>query len=1801
MRHPPFAALLVVWLWAPLLCSAADCNGNGVDDAADLTGGFSIDCNANGVPDDCEVPPIPFHALTNVPFNDSALGVLDVLAPDLNGDEAPDLIAIQRGVLSVRLSGPGSQVEGYGLTEFEASESASHIRLGDFNADAHADIAVFDDAAVQIFVGDGSGGLRPTNTVTIGDALGAGAVGDFDGDGRSDIVATLRSTAAVAVVLNGEGGFAAPVTYPVGNEPRGIVLVDFNGDEDLDIALVNRADATLSLLRGSGSGSFEIAGEQALRFERPERLLVCDLNSDGADDLVAAGRPGIEVLLHRRAGEYVSSAILVADAQNNTGVTALDYDGDGDLDLVGSFVQPLAVAVFANRGDGQFNRGVRTNFQGRVFNVAAVDVDVDGLEEALLLFFGQPLVTVFWNDVGRDTGLAFDPPVEYSTAGDPHTATIGDFDGDGDLDILTGNNDEGLTLLRGRGDGTLEPLAAQDRYRRATYFFLTSDDFDADGDLDVVGVTLSADGILLFVRNQGTGILDSPIVYTVGANPFHIALGDFDGDMRTDLVTSNVAANTISILLNQGDGVFGERHDLPVGNGPVAAAVADFDQDGNADIAVANQNSAELSIVRGRGQHTYSDPETLPLPVPPRYVGTADFDQDGYPDLVTANNISSVTFVWNSRGSLFLGNTTPVHAPPYSLLTADLNSDGTADVVTVSEQGNSISMLANATNRELTLGRVLPIGAGPRFSVVGDLDGNGLNDVIGINRTGRDITVFINRSVTEEKVEFLEQICTAEEFYSLTVPSRLTVRFGKYVAPAREEPGLLPVLFQNATLFDLHEEFLSEVFPDRFGDVVSDRETYNQLVGRRQSREYFVGSISMHIEDGAPIYAFSVFADTGFDFREQLTQDEVEDVYTKLSAAFHLGSLAYQPLGQAAREAAATWAGVPFRIFESDGGAGFTFEPYTLAVGYGRVRIFNLEEFEAANRSGRFTFQDVVVVDQAPRDIEGVVGGVLTGEVQGELSHIAVRTARRGTPNAFVDGATEKFRELEGELVRLEVTASDYMVDVASIEEAETFWSLRRPKLAADPVVDPDYSVLDSLVEIDTDAAAAPVSRFGGKAANFARLQSVLTDELTPYREVGFAIPMHHYLEFLRSNTRVVNGEVVTYEQFLRDLMESPEFVTDSETRFRLLDEFREFTRDHGVVAPELVGALVERIATVFGDTRTMVRFRSSSNVEDQLEFNGAGLYESTSVCAQDTIDVEEREGSHCDPLRSNERTVERALKKVWTSLWTFRAYEERSFFQIPQDLAAMGILVSRTFLDEAANGVAFTGNPANVDDQRFVIAAQIGEASVVSPQPGELVERNLLEVEDGEVVRIVRSRRSSLVGPDQNVLSDDQLRELGSLMWRIEERFPVDPEGFDPEQVLLDFEFKIEADGSLAIKQVRPFLIASTTPRKPVFELEIPTGAIACAVFSKERDGRPPATEYEFKATVEFTPGTVSLPAGKGSFTADIFEHVEVGPERMVATPREDGRFEVREISDGSETIYRFRYRQEFDLPTGDLFTLTLSNLNYRGRGEIPIVASRVIDEEFLTFELELLGARDSVPVMGFSSCLYEALPLFEISVTAEDGTMLQLRERFLDELSTFESAPAALTLAAVEIAGVRRVVVDYFRLVYSAQRHNQDVRYWIIFDPPVDVATLSRRIRAVELEAPDDARPGEPPEEAVISYLDEQFETIAQPRVLSFVKVPFGAGVIEFRRGDSDASGNVDLNDALHILNYLFRRGAAPTCLRSADANDDGRVNVTDGVAVLLHLFAAHGPLPVPNSCGTDPTPDGLPCNVHDACPEA
>jgi hypothetical protein len=676
----------------------------------------------------------------------------------------------------------------------------------------------------------------------------------------------------------------------------------------------------------------------------------------------------------------------------------------------------------------------------------------------------------------------------------------------------------------------------------------------------------------------------------------------------------------------------------------------------------------------------------------------------------------------------------------------------------------------------------------------------------------------------------LDRIETPEDFARIATVNTQTGKPGgtKFMLPASDDPDLLPIIFQNSKRYRLHICLLCCAFSEMFGvadncEAVSPDDCRNpqltpsdylQMIMRRDTRTYHSGAIhyAENVLEGV-LYGFEVWVDMA-DPNEQLEMKEIRKIYRTMQAEFVPEKLVYMPTDEQAKAKARTWIDPDFPVH-----LGFDevdVEVYTAGVAYGRVRRYGLQEMEAAINRGELGWQDIVVVDRVPFDVETVIAGIVTGGRQWELSHVNVRMARRGTPNLYVKNAPDALEEYEGRLVRLEASKSAvsgddrYTVEAATLPEAEAWWAEHRPNVGSAPAVDREYRGLDDLLSMDTDDDPIPlIGRVGGKTANLAKLYDFLPEQ---YRVLGFGIPFAWFEDFMEDNTitdrRVAPPEEVSFREYVDRLVQDQKFRTDTAYRRELLWDLRTRMRNQEELDPDLVSALVAKIREVFGGTSVRVRFRSSSNVEDALEFSGAGLYSSTTVCADDSLDPDRDGPSICDLDREEERTIERGLRLVWASLYNARAWEEREWYQMPQEESSMAILVTRAFPDEQANGVAFTGNPQKSSDDRYLINAQLGDEPVVGNDPRMMPERDHLQVDaTGAIVKIYRSRTSVLAEPGVYVLDDEQLGELGALMFAMDRNYPLDMEGYRREQALLDFEFKIDGRGQLKIKQVRPFL----------------------------------------------------------------------------------------------------------------------------------------------------------------------------------------------------------------------------------------------------------------------------------------------------------------------------------------------------------------------------------------------------------
>ena len=614
-----------------------------------------------------------------------------------------------------------------------------------------------------------------------------------------------------------------------------------------------------------------------------------------------------------------------------------------------------------------------------------------------------------------------------------------------------------------------------------------------------------------------------------------------------------------------------------------------------------------------------------------------------------------------------------------------------------------------------------------------------------------------------------------------------------------------------------HEKYLPMLYPDCFShgadEFIFHAQSPNEL-------HYYRGNL-MYVEDfsaagyevtGWPkdhkdLLVFELpFIDASHEAFQTHAMKTHEILLTILPFA---DSIAFLPKTGVAGQTQATesWNNIiPVATKSTNGSFDPAFEIYNQGIAYGHIRTMDNPALEKAQEAQTIGYQDILVLAEAPYDIVPIISGVITGQRQGELSHLNLRARARGTVNCYLKDLSELV-QYDNQLVRLQCSSDGVTVSPASLEDAEQWWANWRPDPVLVPSVDDNHIALDGLKNIGTNTdtqMTLALKRFGAKAANLAWLYAAVPDE---HQVQGFAIPFHYYRQFLTESTGSFdwgNGpETMLLDEAIAAMLSHPNFQSDTVLQAVWLKQLRDAMK----IAPvpqDLLTLVASKIQEQFGNTTTMVRFRSSSNAEDSCLFSGAGLYDSTSVCLADDMDEDDLGPSHCDPDQPKERSVERGLRKVWRSLWQFAAHQERDWFGIDHSAVSMAILVNTRSKNEQANIVAFSGNPVLPWDERFLINAQVGENDVVTSEPGVFPEASFVSLSDtGIVEQIERARASSLMKDGEWVLNHATLTTLSQLLWVVDDNLAL--ESSSSHTVMLDTEWKVLEDGRLIIKQMRP------------------------------------------------------------------------------------------------------------------------------------------------------------------------------------------------------------------------------------------------------------------------------------------------------------------------------------------------------------------------------------------------------------
>ena len=289
------------------------------------------------------------------------------------------------------------------------------------------------------------------------------------------------------------------------------------------------------------------------------------------------------------------------------------------------------------------------------------------LRQKKLLAVAGLLLLVFPSVALAQAQVTFSNPTSYPVGTAPSGVAAGDFNGDGKVDLSVANSgnpaagdDGNASILLGNGDGTFQ--AAVNFAAGKNPSSLAVGDFNGDNRLDLAVINgdggVGKVGVLL---GNGDGTFQAPVDYAIGNGPGMVAVGDFNGDHRPDLVVENVLDATVSVLLGNGDGTFQTQVDYGVGGIPQGVVVADFNGDGNADLALPSTSSGVgVAVLLGNGDGTFQaavfyDPGP---PGGPTAVAAGDFNNDGKLDLIVDFfvSVSIIPPKVNRRLDLLVGN-----------------------------------------------------------------------------------------------------------------------------------------------------------------------------------------------------------------------------------------------------------------------------------------------------------------------------------------------------------------------------------------------------------------------------------------------------------------------------------------------------------------------------------------------------------------------------------------------------------------------------------------------------------------------------------------------------------------------------------------------------------------------------------------------------------------------------------------------------------------------------------------------------------------------------------------------------------------------------------------------------------------------------------------------------------------------------------------------------------------------------------------------------------------------------------------
>lgn len=519
---------------------------------------------------------------------------------DVNGDGHLDLATgsgTDKAIASVHL-GDGTGAFGSALAiptiETGGGSNGMTVVLADMNGDQNLDLIVGIRTynAFRVFLGDGQGAfgesfrlrfkyLQPNAMIAT----------DWNHDQKTDLIVSGAGSDGYSVangmlVLlgNGAGGIAQQLPFYIGTESRRLAVADMNGDENPDF--VSATDRGVIVLLADGKGGLLTASrfsDAEVSFQGP--YATGDWNGDQNLDLMSGtmrmtlgdGNGGIFA---------ISTTDLPSLPLTMIKPVAADFNMDGKLDVAIRTSSPTAnLSVLLGDGRGNFGSPINAPSPTAAFyRLEGGDWNSDGKPDLVVLEPNGTSVVLLLGD-GRGNVPTTMP---YGLSAPLLTAVVADLNADGKPDLAVGHAGS-IAVMIGNGAGgfsgtTLLPITG-------SAGSLTVSDLNADRRVDLAYVDpLSPNVVALF--GDGLGGFPTSALIPSGTDPRCVVAGDLNGDLNADLIVTRWSTKvypylgTLSVMMSDGRGGFGPPQLYSSANSTECAAVGDFNGDKKSDLVL---------------------------------------------------------------------------------------------------------------------------------------------------------------------------------------------------------------------------------------------------------------------------------------------------------------------------------------------------------------------------------------------------------------------------------------------------------------------------------------------------------------------------------------------------------------------------------------------------------------------------------------------------------------------------------------------------------------------------------------------------------------------------------------------------------------------------------------------------------------------------------------------------------------------------------------------------------------------------------------------------------------------------------------------------------------------------------------------------------------------------------------------------------------------------------------------------------------------------------------------------------------